>query len=220
MLLYNHSHRLCNNMQLLYYIDFILKSICVYGVYPSSLNFWHVSPVQIVWYATVMKCAEFIALGPTWHKSEMIFAKVTTIIIIIGQPQCPVPRASFDNLLRPHISSLQFRNRYNILAGPIRHCLLRAWRVTYNYPVWRCPLPDRVPPISAQVVSPTLDLSPLTSFRFVWSPSGDLRGQSIVFEAVDVPCPGRLSSHCWVCLYWRMSFLWPRSCSGCHCMWW
>ena len=32
--------------------------------------------------------------------------------------------------------------------------------------------------------------SPLSSFLVIWSPSGDTRGPSFVFEAVDVPCPG------------------------------
>ena len=30
----------------------------------------------------------------------------------------------------------------------------------------------------------------LTSFLVIWSPSGDARGPSVVFEAVDMPCPG------------------------------
>ena len=30
------------------------------------------------------------------------------------------------------------------------------------------------------------------SFRVVWPPSGDTCGPSVVFEAVDVPCPGPL----------------------------
>ena len=44
-----------------------------------------------------------------------------------------------------------------------------------------CALPDRV--------APHVDLSPLSSFLVIWSPSGDTRGPSVVFEAVDMPCP-------------------------------
>ena len=33
-------------------------------------------------------------------------------------------------------------------------------------------------------------LSPLSSFLVIWSPSGDARGPSVVFEAVNMPCPG------------------------------
>ena len=47
-------------------------------------------------------------------------------------------------------------------------------------------------PSSVHVVSPTLGLSLLSSFRVVWSPSGDTRGPSVGFEAVDVACPGPL----------------------------
>ena len=41
-----------------------------------------------------------------------------------------------------------------------------------------------------QVVSPPLGWSPLSSFLVIWSPSGDTRGPSVDFEAVDMPCPG------------------------------
>ena len=53
-----------------------------------------------------------------------------------------------------------------------------------------CPLPYRVAPVFVDVVSPPLGWSPLTSFLVIWSPSGDARGPSVVFEAVDMPCPG------------------------------
>ena len=59
-----------------------------------------------------------------------------------------------------------------------------------NYPVLCCPLPCRVAPVFVQVVSPPLGWSPLSYFLVIWSPSGDTRGPSVVFEAVDVPCPG------------------------------
>ena len=62
-----------------------------------------------------------------------------------------------------------------------------------NDPVLCCPLPYRVAPVFpvfVQVVSPPLGWSPLTSFLVIWSPSGDARGPSVVFEAVDIPCPG------------------------------
>ena len=59
-----------------------------------------------------------------------------------------------------------------------------------NDPVLCCPLPYRVAPVFVQVVSPPLGWSPLTYFLVIWSPSGDARGPSVVFEAVDMPCPG------------------------------
>ena len=59
-----------------------------------------------------------------------------------------------------------------------------------NYPVLSCPLSYRVAPVFVQVVSPPLGWSPLSSFLVIWSPSGDTRGPSVVFEAVDMPCPG------------------------------
>ena len=39
-------------------------------------------------------------------------------------------------------------------------------------------------------ISPPLGWSPLSYFLVIWSPSGDTRGPSVVFEAVDIPCPG------------------------------
>ena len=59
-----------------------------------------------------------------------------------------------------------------------------------NDPVLCCPLPYRVAPVFVQVVSPPLGWSPLTSFLVIWSPSGDARGPSVVFEAVDI-CPAQ-----------------------------
>ena len=59
-----------------------------------------------------------------------------------------------------------------------------------NYPVFCCPLPYRVAPVFVQVVSPPLGWSPLSYFVVVWSPSGDTRGPSVVFEVVNMPCPG------------------------------
>ena len=59
-----------------------------------------------------------------------------------------------------------------------------------NDPVLCCPLPYRVAPVFVQVVSPPLGWSPLTYFLVIWSPSGDARGPSVVFQAVDMPCPG------------------------------
>ena len=57
-------------------------------------------------------------------------------------------------------------------------------------PVLCGPLPYRVAPVFVQVVSPPPGWSPLTSFLVIWSPSGDARGPSVVFEAVDMPCSG------------------------------
>ena len=59
-----------------------------------------------------------------------------------------------------------------------------------NYPVLCCPPSYRVAPVFVQVVSPPLGWSPLSYFLVIWSPSGDTRGPSVVFEAVDMPCPG------------------------------
>ena len=59
-----------------------------------------------------------------------------------------------------------------------------------NDPVLCCPLPYRVAPVFVQVVSPLLGWSPLSSFLVIWSPSGDTRGPSVVFEAVNIPCSG------------------------------
>ena len=59
-----------------------------------------------------------------------------------------------------------------------------------NCSVLCCPLPYRVAPVFVQVVSPPLGWSPLSSFLVIWSPSGDARGPSVVFEAVNMPCPG------------------------------
>ena len=53
-----------------------------------------------------------------------------------------------------------------------------------NYPVLCFPLPYRVAPVFVQVVSPSLGWSPLSSFLVIWSPTGDTRGPSVVFEAV------------------------------------
>ena len=55
-----------------------------------------------------------------------------------------------------------------------------------NYPVLCCSLPYRVAPVFVQVVSPPLGWSPLSSFLVIWSPSGDARGPSVVFEAVEI----------------------------------
>ena len=59
------------------------------------------------------------------------------------------------------------------------------------YPVLSCPLSYRVAPVFVQVVSHPLGWSPLSSFLVIilWSPSGDTRGPSVVFEGVDIPCP-------------------------------
>ena len=37
--------------------------------------------------------------------------------------------------------------------------------------------------------SPSFGWSPLSSFLVIWSPIGDTRGPSVVFEAVDMHCP-------------------------------
>ena len=88
--------------------------------------------------------------------------KQVIIIIIIRQPLCPV---------------VGRRPQYAVSKCP-------------NDPVLCCPLPYRVAPVFVQVISPPLGWSLLSSFLVIWSPSGDTRRPSVVFEAVDVPCPG------------------------------
>ena len=70
----------------------------------------------------------------------------------------------------------------------------RGWRMPQHavpgYPVLYCPLPYRVAPVFVQVVSPLRVWPPLSYFLVMWSPSGDTRGTSVVFEAVDMPFPG------------------------------
>ena len=76
-----------------------------------------------------------------------------------------------------------------------------------NNPVLCCPLPYRVAPVFVQVVSPPLGWSPLTSFLVIWSPSGDARGPSVVFEAVDMPCPHSKNKWCSEGPYWVLHFV-------------
>ena len=66
----------------------------------------------------------------------------------------------------------------------------RSQHAVSKLPCLRRPLPYRVAPVFVQVVSPPLGWSPLSSFPVIRSPSGDARGPSVVFEAVDMPCPG------------------------------
>ena len=47
--------------------------------------------------------------------------------------------------------------------------------------------PSRICPRSSLHLSASL---PCGMFLSLWSPSGDMRGPSVVFEAADVPCPG------------------------------
>ena len=63
-----------------------------------------------------------------------------------------------------------------------------------NDPVLCSPMSYRVALVFVQVVSPSLGWSPLSSFLVIWSPSGDARGTSVVFEAVNMRCPGPF--HC------------------------
>ena len=57
----------------------------------------------------------------------------------------------------------------------------------------RSDLPGRARPVFVQVVSSSVGWSPLSSFLVVWSTSGDARGSSMVFEAVDMPSSGPLN---------------------------
>ena len=54
----------------------------------------------------------------------------------------------------------------------------------------------------------------LSSFLVIWSPSGDTGGPSVVFKAVDVPCPGPFHfSHIadYITMRGHTSFLYTRS---------
>ncbi len=50
-------------------------------------------------------------------------------------------------------------------------------------------LSDRVAAVFVKVVSTPLGWAPLSSVLVIWSTSGDTGGPSVIFEAVDVPCP-------------------------------
>ena len=76
-----------------------------------------------------------------------------------------------------------------------------------NYPVLCCPLPYRVAPVFVQVVSTPLGWSPLSSFLVIWSPSGDARGPSVVFEVVNMRCPGPFHFSHSVDYIYMMSFV-------------
>ena len=64
-----------------------------------------------------------------------------------------------------------------------------ACRLQVSLAVLCSPLPGRVAPVFVQVVSSQLGWSPLSYFLVIWSPSGNTPGPSVVFEAVDMPCP-------------------------------
>ena len=88
-----------------------------------------------------------------------------------------------------------------------------------SYPVLCCPLPYRVAPVFVQVVSPPLGWSPLSYRLVIWYPSGDTRGPSVVFEAVDIPCLGPFHYSHSVDFIWLLSFPWHRCWSFYLCMW-
>ena len=44
--------------------------------------------------------------------------------------------------------------------------------------------------VFVQVASPPNGWSPLSSFLVTWSSSGDVQGPWVIFEAIDVSCPG------------------------------
>ena len=83
-------------------------------------------------------------------------------------------------------------------------------------------LPDHVTPVFVQVVSPPLGWSLLSPFLVIWSPRCDMRGPSIVFVAIDVPCPGPFHfSHIadymydfFLCLTQMFFFICPHICRG------
>ena len=101
----------------------------------------------------------------------------------------------------PHHAIRQFyinKNNYLIISSSSLGSRCVPWlgeglsMSSPNDPILCCALPYRVAPVFVQVVSPLLGWSPLSSFPVIWSPSGDTRGPSVVFEAVDIymPCPG------------------------------
>ena len=95
------------------------------------------------------------------------------------------------------------------LGMPSQNCPVLCWH-----------LPYLVVPVFVLVVSPPLGWSPLSYFLVTWSPSGDTRGSSVVFESVDMSCPGQFHFFSQCTLYlWLLSSPWPRCWSFCLCMW-
>ena len=78
---------------------------------------------------------------------------------------------------------------------------------------------------SSKLSPPSIDCSPLSCFLIVRSPCGVTWGPSIVFEAVDVPCPGRIPgplhfSHIVDYVYdFCPPPLWSRCWPACPSMW-
>ena len=79
---------------------------------------------------------------------------------------------------------------HHLQAAVVSHGWAKASARHLQITVLCCPLPYRVARVFVQVVSPPLGWSPLSTFLAIWSPTGDTQGPSVVFEAVDMPCPG------------------------------
>ena len=95
------------------------------------------------------------------HVAQHVARAVIIIIIIIKQPLCPV---------------VGRRPQHAVSKLP---CLVLTSAIS-----WRSSIcPGRLS--TAWLVSLVV-----FSCHNIWSPSGDMRGQSVVFEAVDMPYPG------------------------------
>ena len=81
-------------------------------------------------------------------------------------------------------------NSVRLVIIIIRQCSVVGQRPQHAASKLACLVPYRVVPVFVQVVSPPLGWSPLSYFLVIWSPSGDKRCPSVVFEAVDMPCLG------------------------------
>ena len=103
---------------------------------------------------------------------------------LVRSPDLPIGRMNLPDFYHYQSSSSSLGSRCVPWLGEGLSML------SPNYPVLCFPLPYRVAPVFVQVVSPSLGWSPLSSFLVIWSPTGDTRGPSVVFEAVDMPCPG------------------------------
>ena len=99
-------------------------------------------------------------------------------------------RYSVNNWVKQHVEGHNMSSSSTLVSRCVP-CLGEGLSMpSPSYPVLCCLLSDLVPPVFVQVVSPPLDWSPLSSFLVIWSPSGDTQGPPVVFEAVDMPCPG------------------------------
>ena len=119
-----------------------------------------------------------------------LFRSATCVFIVVVFKQCAI------GLVCAYVYNCEFRPNTATSSSSSLGSRCVLWlgeglsMSSPNYPVLCCPLPYRVALVFVQVVSPPLGWSPLSSFLVTWSPSGDARGPSVIFEAVNMPCPG------------------------------